>query len=153
MKKIIKYHLNIHKKYMLDQNLEGVPQKVRLPRPSEVQNWKGRGRRNFWARALKFCTDTYFLKIFKWYLHHFLISVTVCHLPKSWKAYYSRCCVFHDQSNYFWTIGKYCQSRCSVITISFKLFFIKVRSQLQNLTHHFWESQLFSVNLWDLLLL
>ena len=95
MKKIIKYHLNIHKKYMLDQNLEGVPQKVRLPHPSEVQNWKGRGRRNFWARALKFCTDTYFLKIFKWYLHHFLISVTVCHLPKSWKAYYSRCCVFH----------------------------------------------------------
>ena len=26
---------------MLDQNLEGVPQKVRLPHPSEVQNKKG----------------------------------------------------------------------------------------------------------------
>ena len=41
MKKIIRYHLNIYKKYMLDQNLEGLAQKVMLPRPSEVQNWKG----------------------------------------------------------------------------------------------------------------
>ena len=96
MKKIIKYHLNIYKKYMLDQNLEGVAQKVRLPRPSEVQNWKGRGRLNFWARALKFFTDTYFLKIFKWNLYNFFISVIICHLPESWKAYYSRCCIFLD---------------------------------------------------------
>ena len=99
MKKIIKYHLNIYKKYMLDQTLEGVPQKLRLPCPSEVQNWKGRGRLNFWARALKFFAVTYLLKIFKWYLHHFFISVIICHLPKSWKAYYSRSCVFHALYN------------------------------------------------------
>ena len=43
----IKHHLFVYKKYMLDQNLEGVAQKMRLPRPSEVQNLKGRGRLNF----------------------------------------------------------------------------------------------------------
>jgi hypothetical protein len=32
---------------MLDQNLEGVAQKMRLPRPSEAQILKERGRLNF----------------------------------------------------------------------------------------------------------
>ena len=137
MKKIIKYHLNIYKKYMLDQNLEGVAQKVRLPRPSEVQNWKGHGRLNFWARALKFFTDTYFLKIFKWYLDHFFISVMICHLPKSWKAYYSRCCVFHavskplqDFSSIFFLIWNSISLTNTISSISW----VSKRCQIKKLT-------------------
>ena len=90
MKKIIKYHLNTYKKCMLDQNLEGVAQKMRLPRPSEAQNWKGHGRLNFWATALKFCTSTYFSKIFKWYLHDIFIFPLVSDFEKMQKSDMSR---------------------------------------------------------------
>ena len=34
----IKHHLFVYKRYMTDQNLEGLTQKIWLPRPSEVQN-------------------------------------------------------------------------------------------------------------------
>ena len=82
--------MNIYKKCMLDQNLEGVAQKMRLPRPSEAQNWKGRGRLNFWATALKFCTSTYFSKIFKWYLYDIFIFPLVSYFEKMQKSDMSR---------------------------------------------------------------
>jgi hypothetical protein len=34
----VKHHLFVYIKYMIDQNLEGLAQKIGLPRPSEVQN-------------------------------------------------------------------------------------------------------------------
>ena len=34
----IKYHLNAYKKSIIDQNLEGVAEKLSLPRPLEFQN-------------------------------------------------------------------------------------------------------------------
>tara|TARA_Y100001956_G_C3963933_1_gene117975 strand:+ start:279 stop:458 length:180 start_codon:yes stop_codon:yes gene_type:complete len=34
----IKHHLFVYKRYMLDQSLEGVAQKMTLPRPLQVQN-------------------------------------------------------------------------------------------------------------------
>ena len=82
--------MNIYKKCMLDQNLEGVAQKMRLPRPSEVQNWKGCGRLNFWATAQKFCTSSYFLKIFKWYLYNIFIFPLVSDFEKMQKSDMSR---------------------------------------------------------------
>ena len=89
-KNFIWYHLKTYKKYMLDQNLEGVAQKMRLPCLSEAQNWKGRGRLNFCATALKFCTSTYFSKIFKWYLHDIFILPLVSDFEKMQKSDMSR---------------------------------------------------------------
>ena len=34
----IKHHLFVYKRYMLDQSLEGMAQKMTLPRPLQVQN-------------------------------------------------------------------------------------------------------------------
>ena len=53
-----KHHLFVYKKYTFDQNLEGVTQKLRLPRPWEVQNWNGPGRLIFWATASKLCKSS-----------------------------------------------------------------------------------------------
>ena len=63
---------------------------MRLPRPSEAQILKERGRLNFWATALKFCTTTYFLKIFKWYLYNIFIFPLVSDLEKMQKNDMSR---------------------------------------------------------------
>ena len=37
--KFIKHHLFIYKRFTTDQNFKGVTQKLRLPRPWQVQNW------------------------------------------------------------------------------------------------------------------
>ena len=99
---------------MLDQNLEGVAQKMRLPRPSEAQNWKGRGRLNFWATALKFCTSTYFSKIFKWYLYDIFIFPLVSYFEKMQKS---------DMSRLQWSLVYYCQVLIeTLIWVSFQYY-------------------------------
>ena len=37
--KFIKHHLFIYKRFTTEQNFKGVTQKLRLPRPWQVQNW------------------------------------------------------------------------------------------------------------------
>ena len=64
--KWIKHHFFVYKKSITDQNFKGIPQKIGLPRPWEVQNWNGRGGHSFWATTSKFWGNSYFLKIFKW---------------------------------------------------------------------------------------
>ena len=65
-KKWIKHHLFVYKRSKNDQNFKDLAQKLRLPCPWQVQNWNGRGGRNFWATTSKFWENSYFLKIFKW---------------------------------------------------------------------------------------
>ena len=43
----IKHHLFVYKRYMLDQNLEGVAHQMALSRPLQDQNGNGRSRLNF----------------------------------------------------------------------------------------------------------
>ena len=51
---------------VLDQNLEDVAQKMRLPRPLEVQNWNGSSWLNFWATSSRFWENSHLFKMFKW---------------------------------------------------------------------------------------
>ena len=74
--KWIKHHFFVYKKSITDQNFKGIPQKIGLPCPWEVQNWNGRGGRNFWATTSKFWENSYFLKIFKWYKSNVWLNLT-----------------------------------------------------------------------------
>ena len=62
---IFKCHFKPNQKCQRDMK-HPVAQKMRLPRPWEVQNWNGRGGHSFWATISKFCENSYFLKVFKW---------------------------------------------------------------------------------------
>ena len=53
----INYHLFIYKRFMLDQNLKDLAQKLGLPHPSQVQNWNGRGGLIFWATTSQLCEN------------------------------------------------------------------------------------------------
>ena len=78
----IKHHLFVYKRYILDQNLEGLTKEKRLPCPWQSQNRNGRSRLNFWATSSKFWENSYFLKMFKWYLNQFWIFSMVQELQK-----------------------------------------------------------------------
>ena len=80
----------VYKIYIFFQNLEGVAQKLSLPRPFILQNSKGRGRPNFWARPSKFWKNIYFLKINKWCYHDILVSLLVSDLKKMTRTFLSR---------------------------------------------------------------
>ena len=52
--KFIKHHLFIYKRFTADQNFKGVTQKLRLPRPWQVQNWPN------------YTMPFYYVKVPKW---------------------------------------------------------------------------------------
>ena len=52
--KWIKHHFFVYRKSISDQNIKGIPQKIGLPHPWEVQNWNGLGGRSFWATTFNF---------------------------------------------------------------------------------------------------
>ena len=66
IKIIITHHLYIFKRCVFTPNLEGVTQKISLPRPWEVWNGQGRGSVIFQTILFKFCEKLTSLKIFKW---------------------------------------------------------------------------------------
>ena len=66
IKIITTHHLYIYKSCVFTQNLEGVTQKISLPRPWEVWNGQGRGSVIFQTTLFKFCEKLTSLEIFKW---------------------------------------------------------------------------------------
>ena len=52
-----------YKKSIIDQNLEGVAEKLSLPHPLEFQNWNGCSGLNFWAISSKFVTIHTFINL------------------------------------------------------------------------------------------
>ena len=51
-----------YKKSIIDQNLEGVAEKLSLPYSFEVQIWNGYSRFDFWTISSKFFENSYLLK-------------------------------------------------------------------------------------------
>ena len=66
IKIIITHHLYIYKSCVFTPNLEGVTQKISLPRPWEVWNGQGRGSVIFQATLFKFCGKLTSYEILNW---------------------------------------------------------------------------------------
>ena len=78
--------MSIFKSYVFLQNLEGVAQKLSMPRPFQFWTCKGCGSPNFCARPSKFLSDIHLLQINKWYFYQFSVSLLGNQiLEKNWK--------------------------------------------------------------------
>ena len=66
IKNIISHHLKIIKRCIFSPNLEGVAQKISLPRPWEVWNGQGHGSTIFQAIPIKLCEKLTSDEIFNW---------------------------------------------------------------------------------------
>ena len=65
IKKVVKYHLIILKKYAFAQNFKAAGQKSSLPCPSEISTLKPHKTVHFIVRTFKFWKNVYFIKIYK----------------------------------------------------------------------------------------